>query len=86
MNLRWSFRLRNHFFVRRNPEEYDKAYYNLLEQQFLLKYYGNLSLFEQASMIAEDRAWWMKRIEKEIKDKEDNERRQMASIHRPSRK
>jgi len=51
-----------------------------------LKYYGNLSLFEQASMIAEDRAWWMKRIEKEIKDKEDNERRQMASIHRPSRK
>jgi len=40
-----------------------------MEQQFQLKYHGNLDLFEQNMMPAEDRAWWMKRIEKEMKDR-----------------
>lgn len=54
-----------------------------MEQQFQLKYYGNLSLFEQASMVAEDRAWWMKRLERELKEQAERERNQAGSIPRP---
>ncbi len=54
-----------------------------MEQQFQLKYHGKLSLFEQASMVAEDRAWWMKRIERELKEEADRERNKIGSIPRP---
>ena len=50
-----------------------------MEQQFQLKHYANLNLFEQNMMPAEDRAWWMKRIEKEMKDKAEAEKNQMGS-------
>lgn len=56
-----------------------------MEQQFQLKTYGKLSLFEQAQMTAEDRAWWMERINKENKDRQERERQQMGSVRRPSR-
>jgi hypothetical protein len=42
-----------------------------MEQWYALKEYGNLSLFEQNSMTGEERAWWIKRIEKEHKRREE---------------
>lgn len=56
-----------------------------MEQQFQLKHYGELSLFEQANMTAEERAWWMKRLEKEFKEKAEKERQQVGSVPRPSK-
>ena len=55
-----------------------------MEQQFQLKYHGKLSLFEQTAMTSEERAWFLKRLEKEFKDKQDAEKKQMGSISRPS--
>ena len=48
-----------------------------MEQQFQLKYYGRLSLFEQNQMTSEDRAWMLNRIQKEMKDKAEAEKQQM---------
>jgi len=45
-----------------------------MEQQFQLKHHGKLSLFEQNNMTAEDRAWFIKRLDKEFKDRQDQER------------
>jgi hypothetical protein len=56
-----------------------------MEQQFQLKYYAKLDLFEQAHMSAEDRAWWLKRIEKELKEKAEREKQAMQSSKAPSR-
>jgi len=53
-----------------------------MEQQFQLKHYGNLSIQEQNSLNAEDRAWWMRRLEKEFKDKAERERQQVGSTPR----
>jgi hypothetical protein len=53
-----------------------------MEQQFQLKYYGHFSLFEQAQMTAEDRSWHIKRIQKELTDKAEAERKQMGSMRR----
>lgn len=39
-----------------------------MEQSFSLKHHGNLSLIEQANMIAEDRIWWINRLNKEIEN------------------
>jgi hypothetical protein len=54
-----------------------------MEQQFQLKHHGNLSLFEQNQMPAEDRGWWMKRLQKEHKDKQEAEQKQMRSVPKP---
>jgi len=54
-----------------------------MEQQFQLKHHGNLSLFEQASMVAEDRAWWIKRLEREFKERSEHEQKQVSSVPRP---
>jgi hypothetical protein len=56
-----------------------------MEQQFQLKHYGNLSLFEQSSMVAEDRAWFLRRLEKELKDKAEAEKKQAGSMPRSGR-
>ena len=37
-----------------------------MEQSYQLKKFGNLSLFEQNVMTAEERAWWIERINKDI--------------------
>lgn len=54
-----------------------------MEQQFQLKYFGKLSLFEQAQMTAEERSWFMKRLDKEFKDRKEQEEKQSRSISRP---
>lgn len=56
-----------------------------MEQQFQLKYYGNLSVFEQDQMSAEDRAWWIERISKELKETADKQRNQMPSLRIPKK-
>lgn len=53
-----------------------------MEQQFQLKYYGKLTLFEQEQMTAEDRAWFMQRLQKEMKDKAEAEKKQSQSSRR----
>ena len=75
MNTRWSFRLRRTFFARRSAEECERLYNAILEEQFQLKFHGNLSLHEQNNMTSEDRAWWIKRLEKELKEKAERERK-----------
>jgi len=69
--LQWSFRLRKTFFAQRKSEDLEREYERLLEEQFQLKQYGNLSIFEQSQMIAEDRAWWMRRLQKEFKEQKE---------------
>lgn len=54
-----------------------------MEQQFQLKEYGDYDLFEQAVMTAEDRAWTVKRIEREMKARQDAEKKQAANMPRP---
>ena len=39
-----------------------------MEQSFQLKYHGNFNLFEQNIMHAEERSWWIRRLDKEIKE------------------
>jgi len=46
-----------------------------MDQQFQLKEYGKLSLFEQANMTAEERSWYMERLEKKMKDEEEQSRK-----------
>lgn len=84
MNSQWSFRLRRAFFARRSGEELDRVYYNILEQQFQLKHIGNLSLFEQDQMIAEDRAWWIRRLRQHEEQKQEAHKQQMSNVPRPS--
>jgi hypothetical protein len=55
-----------------------------MEQQFQLKNYGKLSLFEQNQMPAEERAWWMRRLDREFKERKEREEAQSRSIPRPS--
>jgi hypothetical protein len=50
-----------------------------MEEQFILKEYGDLSLFEQNQMVAEDRAWWIKRLEREYEEKAKREQDAMGS-------
>tara|TARA_R110000868_G_scaffold115679_8_gene308787 strand:+ start:429 stop:617 length:189 start_codon:yes stop_codon:yes gene_type:complete len=56
-----------------------------MEQQFQLKHYGKLSIFEQNQMTAEERSWFIKRLEKEFKDKQEKEQQQQRSARTPSR-
>lgn len=35
---------------------------------FQLKHYGNLSFQEQDMLTAEDRAWWLQRLERALKE------------------
>lgn len=55
-----------------------------MEQRFQLKFHGGFSLFEQNNMTAEERAWMIKRIDKEFKDRAEREKQQMGSVPRPS--
>ena len=42
-----------------------------MDQSFLLKHYGHLSIEEQNNMTAEDRMWWIRRINEERERKEN---------------
>jgi hypothetical protein len=55
-----------------------------MEESFQLKEYGKLSLFEQAQMVAEERSWWLKRIEKEYEDRKKAEEGAASGVSRPS--
>lgn len=68
MSIKWGYRLRKTFFVQRSPDEAQRDYDRLMEEQFQLRYYGKLTLFEQNNMTAEDRAWWLKRTYKEAEE------------------
>lgn len=57
-----------------------------MEQQFQLKEYGKLSIFEQNNMTSEDRAWWVRRLDKEMKDKQEQERKSMPRMPNIPRK
>ena len=54
-----------------------------MEQQFQLKHYGKLTIFEQNQMSAEERAWFMKRLNKEFKDRQAEQEKQSRSTPRP---
>ncbi len=56
-----------------------------MEQQFQLKWHGKLTLFEQDNLSAEDRGWWMRRIEKELKDRNEREKASMPNVRMPSK-
>lgn len=84
MNSQLNCHSRSPFFARQSPEEFEKQWEQLMEQQYQLKKHGNYSLFEQDEMTAEERAWVMKRINRDLKEQQERERTQMGSIKRPS--
>ena len=43
-----------------------------MEQTFILKRYGNFSLFEQNLMTAEERKWYITRIKRERENETEN--------------
>ena len=43
-----------------------------MEQSYQLKKFGHLSLFEQNVMTAEERAWWIERINKDIQKQNES--------------
>jgi len=49
-----------------------------MNESFLLKHHGNLSLAEQDRMSAEDRRWWIRRINEEI-EKSNNKSTNMPA-------
>jgi hypothetical protein len=67
-------------FAQQSADSLEKQYDSLLEQQFLLKQHGGLTLFEQDNMTAEDRKWWIKRLEKENRDREEREKGYSSSM------
>jgi len=57
-----------------------------MEQQYSLKRGEGLTIFEQNNMTAEDRSWWMRRIQRDIdKEKEQSRSTRMPSVPRPRR-
>lgn len=40
-----------------------------MEQQFILKEYGRISLFEQNNMTAEERNWYVRRLDHEYRER-----------------
>lgn len=54
-----------------------------MEQRFQLKEYGGLSIFEQAQMPAEERGWYIRRLEKEFKERQEREKQQASSMPKP---
>ena len=39
-----------------------------MEESFLLKHYGHLDMADQLTMTAEERHWWLERLDKENKN------------------
>ena len=59
-----------------SDEELENRYNSILEEQFVLKYHGKLSIFEQENITAEDREWFFNRLKKEKEAEEDRSRNQ----------
>ena len=84
MNLGLNCQFPKAFFARLNPEEFERMYSNIMEQQFLLKRYGKLDLFEQSAMSSEDRQWWLKRIQEENDKQAEAEKKATSGASRPN--
>ena len=57
------------FFVRKSLEDCEKEWERVMEQQFILKEYGRISLFEQNNMTAEERNWYVRRLDHEYRER-----------------
>jgi len=55
-----------------------------MEEMFQLKHYGKLTFFEQNSITAEDRAWYLKRLEREFKEQQEREKNAVGNVSMPS--
>jgi len=66
-----TYQSRTRFFVLRPGNVLERDYWDLVEQQFALKHHGKLSLFEQEALTAEERAWWIRRLNKQNEDQND---------------
>jgi len=53
-----------------------------MNQSFLLKEYGKLDLWEQNQLTAEERKWWIERINQEI-EKRNKQQEASAGTTRP---
>lgn len=49
-----------------------------MEESYQLKEHCSLSLFEQKQMVAEERAWWLKRKKKDV-DEQNKQHGDMTS-------
>ena len=49
----------------------EAEYEHIRQEQFFLKHYGKLTLFEQVMLTAEDRRWWVERLKEEHKKQEE---------------
>jgi gluconate kinase len=60
----------------------------LMEQSFALRMgiggTGELTLIEQNMLTAEDRAWWMRKLEHVAKERQRKEKSSMPPIKKPS--
>jgi len=54
-----------------------------MEQQFQLKHYGKLTIFEQNQMTSEERSWFLKRLEREFKERQDKEAKDAGNMPKP---
>lgn len=50
-------------------EDCEAEWERIMEQQFILKEYGRLSLFEQDNMTAEERNWYVRRLDHEYRER-----------------
>jgi hypothetical protein len=46
-------------------------FYNLLEQEFLLHYFGKFTYCDIELMSTEERLWFMERLDKQLKKEKD---------------
>lgn len=44
-----------------------------MEEEFILKHYGNFSLFEMAHMNAMERSWHIERLKEELKKSQSSQ-------------
>lgn len=76
------------FFARQSPEECERIYESLCEEEYLLKKHANLSLIEISGMSAETRKWWLKRIKRDKEEEQEaanKERQKSPSVPKAPR-
>ena len=58
-----------------------------MEQYFILREHGGMSLFEQNALTGEERKWYIERLNKERKEQNKNSESKIPSMPRvPKRK
>lgn len=71
------------FFAQMKAEECENEYHRLQEQEFQLKMGANLSLMEINQLTAEDRNWWIDRVERYRKEQQKESSSSSAPNHHP---